>query len=298
MAERFLVAVDLENLQNGLDLKTISFLNLVYIDVLPQNYQKALQFLEDYFHQCTVYCDCTALENWEDIISLLNLGATKVFVTYQQLKALVEKHLVVGQDVSRLILSFPQPECEGDIDNVTERIQSKVKALALDVMIGIRFYNVYDWRLVSAISRMSKDGGFANRYLTLAKNTRDSYTRTVKDGHVAIMPAKELTTDPKQSPNLLPASLLLTATIQSDRTDGLFPTIVADERGVCLGLVYSNEESIETALRLGCGAYHSRRHGLWVKGQKSGNTQELISIALDCDADALQFNVRQKGQGN
>ena len=43
------------------------------------------------------------------------------------------------------------------------------------------------------------------------------------------------------------------------------------------------------------GAYHSRTRGLWVKGETSGATQELLKIDLDCDRDALRFTVRQAG---
>ncbi|KAL2054190.1 hypothetical protein ABVK25_005331 [Lepraria finkii] len=144
---------------------------------------------------------------------------------------------------------------------------------------------------------MSKTEDYPSRYVTLAYNTRDHYVKAVKDGHVAIIPASELTTDPKKYPHLLPAHILITTGIQSDRPDGLFPTVVTDEHGICLGLVYSSEKSIEVALQSGCGVYQSRRHGLWIKGQESGNTQDLVSIVLDCDADALQFVVRQRGEG-
>ena len=43
--------------------------------------------------------------------------------------------------------------------------------------------------------------------------------------------------------------------------------------------------------------YWSRSRGLWEKGSTSGATQELLSVALDCDRDALLFRVRQHGPG-
>ncbi|MCI0545623.1 MAG: phosphoribosyl-ATP diphosphatase, partial [Actinobacteria bacterium] len=45
------------------------------------------------------------------------------------------------------------------------------------------------------------------------------------------------------------------------------------------------------------GVYHSRSRGLWVKGVQSGATQELISVAADCDRDTLRFVVRQRDPG-
>ena len=86
------------------------------------------------------------------------------------------------------------------------------------------------------------------------------------------------------------------AGVRSDRPDGLYPTVVCDEHGVCLGLVYSNDVSICAAVFEKKGIYWSRsRGGLWRKGDSSGMHQELLSIDLDCDGDALRFTVIQHG---
>ncbi len=87
------------------------------------------------------------------------------------------------------------------------------------------------------------------------------------------------------------------APLVSDRPDGLFPTVVTDERGVALGLVYSSRESLRRAVAERRGIYHSRVRGAWVKGETSGATQDLLRIDLDCDRDALRFTVRQHGTG-
>ncbi len=90
----------------------------------------------------------------------------------------------------------------------------------------------------------------------------------------------------------------LCAPLRSDRADGLWPTVVADERGVALGLAYSSLESVRAALETGRGVYHSRSRGrLWHKGDSSGDTQDLVRIDVDCDRDALRFTVRQHGGG-
>jgi phosphoribosyl-AMP cyclohydrolase len=90
----------------------------------------------------------------------------------------------------------------------------------------------------------------------------------------------------------------LAATLVSDRPDGLFPTVVVDEQGVALGLVYSNSESIVQAVNLGRGVYYSRsRKSIWYKGDTSGDTQRLVHVEVDCDRDALRFVVVQEGDG-
>jgi phosphoribosyl-ATP pyrophosphohydrolase len=84
----------------------------------------------------------------------------------------------------------------------------------------------------------------------------------------------------------------------SDRPDGLVATVIVDERGVALGLVYSDAESVRRAINERRGIYRSRTRGLWVKGETSGDTQDLLKVDWDCDRDCLRFTVRQGGRGN
>lgn len=88
-----------------------------------------------------------------------------------------------------------------------------------------------------------------------------------------------------------------TSPLNSDRPDGLWSTVVVDERGVALGFCYSNFASVTAALDRGQGIYHSRSRGLWIKGESSGATQDLLKIDADCDRDCLRFTVRQAGTG-
>jgi phosphoribosyl-ATP pyrophosphohydrolase len=87
------------------------------------------------------------------------------------------------------------------------------------------------------------------------------------------------------------------APLKSDRDDGLWPTVVCDEAGRALGLVYSNLASVTAALETGKGVYWSRKRGLWEKGASSGASQELLRLEVDCDRDCLRAIVRQTGPG-
>jgi phosphoribosyl-ATP pyrophosphohydrolase len=89
----------------------------------------------------------------------------------------------------------------------------------------------------------------------------------------------------------------IAAPCTSDRDDGLLPTVVTDERGLALGLAWSSRDSLRAAVSERRGIYHSRRRGRWIKGEASGNHQELLAVALDCDRDAMRFTVRQHGTG-
>lgn len=78
----------------------------------------------------------------------------------------------------------------------------------------------------------------------------------------------------------------------------VWPTVVCDESGRTLGLVWSTRESLARAVAEQRGIYWSRsRQSIWEKGATSGNTQQLLRVDLDCDRDALRFTVRQRGAG-
>lgn len=87
------------------------------------------------------------------------------------------------------------------------------------------------------------------------------------------------------------------AALKTDRPDGLWPTMVADEHGVALGLAYSSAESLKEAIASRRGVYCSRKRGVWKKGETSGAQQELLKVEVDCDRDTLLFTVRQYGAG-
>lgn len=89
----------------------------------------------------------------------------------------------------------------------------------------------------------------------------------------------------------------IAAPLKSDRPDGLFATVVCDERGTALGLAWSDLDSLRQAVETRRGVYRSRSRGLWVKGETSGCQQDLLRVDLDCDRDAMRFLVRQHGSG-
>ena len=79
--------------------------------------------------------------------------------------------------------------------------------------------------------------------------------------------------------------------------DGLVPAVVQDERdGRVLMVAYVDAEALAATLATGEVHFHSRSRGrLWRKGETSGNVLRLRSVALDCDADALLFQVEPVG---
>lgn len=79
--------------------------------------------------------------------------------------------------------------------------------------------------------------------------------------------------------------------------DGLIPAIVQDARTRrVLMLGYLDHEALEATRTTGFVHFHSRsRDELWKKGETSGNTLSVISIAVDCDGDALLISAEPAG---
>lgn len=94
----------------------------------------------------------------------------------------------------------------------------------------------------------------------------------------------------------LPLGDAVAAPLDRPLDGAVWPTVVCDEAGHTLGLVWSTRESLARAVAERRGVYWSRARGaLWVKGETSENTQDLLRVDLDCDRDALRFTVRQRG---
>lgn len=85
--------------------------------------------------------------------------------------------------------------------------------------------------------------------------------------------------------------------IDWDKSQGLVPAIIQDAvSGDVLMLAYMNSESLEQTYETEKVTFFSRsKQRLWVKGETSGNTLELESIAIDCDQDTLLVKVNPKG---
>lgn len=79
--------------------------------------------------------------------------------------------------------------------------------------------------------------------------------------------------------------------------EGLLPAILQDsESNQVLMMGWMNRESLELTLETRQVWFWSRsRQELWHKGATSGHTQQVVSIAYDCDGDTLLLQVKPKG---
>ncbi|NTW28636.1 MAG: bifunctional phosphoribosyl-AMP cyclohydrolase/phosphoribosyl-ATP diphosphatase HisIE [Coriobacteriia bacterium] len=80
---------------------------------------------------------------------------------------------------------------------------------------------------------------------------------------------------------------------------GLITAVVQqhDTREVLM-VAYMNREALVETIETGKTWFFSRsRNRLWMKGESSGNTQDVVEIRYDCDADCLLVLVNQVGEG-
>ena len=76
---------------------------------------------------------------------------------------------------------------------------------------------------------------------------------------------------------------------------GLFPAVAQQhDTGEVLMLAWMDDEALHRTLTTGKCTYWSRsRQEYWVKGESSGHVQRVVSVALDCDGDAVLVRVDQ-----
>src|SRR2546423_7530559 len=79
--------------------------------------------------------------------------------------------------------------------------------------------------------------------------------------------------------------------------NGLIPAIIQDHlSGRVLMMAWMNRASLEKTITTGKTHFWSRsRQKFWMKGERSGHTQTVKEIAIDCDGDTLLVRVEQKG---
>lgn len=269
---------------SGLTLKQIAYFGRVLVKVATL--ADAEQFLRENFRHLDVFVDATAISSAGDLVDILNAGAAKILITLDQLTALSQEQSVPS---SRLIVYATSG---AQLDTFQQWIEANAPERN-DVSVCT------DPAEVSAAATKLKISSDSPRLYTTfgdEETTEEAVNQATQQGAIAILPSQKLSVERDAAGQLSPAKLLASRAV-TDQTNGLYATSVTDERGSCLGVVWSSDESIVEAVRTGTGVYQSRKRGLWYKGQSSGDVQELIRIGFDCDADCLVFVVKQIGRG-
>ncbi len=90
-----------------------------------------------------------------------------------------------------------------------------------------------------------------------------------------------------------------TTDLDFDKLDGLLAVVIQDsvtQRVLMVG--FMNAESYARTLETGFVVFFSRsRNKLWMKGETSGHTLQVVAMSTDCDRDALLIMVKANGPG-
>ncbi|CAG8544276.1 979_t:CDS:2 [Acaulospora morrowiae] len=199
--------------------------------------------------------------NVEELIENLSISSSGYLVTISN-----------DETVSKVVRSIPEKLLK-DFSNFTRIAQNKILSSGGVSKVGLilhpeNFY-ISSLEFVKQLSEFSAELVVSIDQLTLDENVN----------------------------GLLNIADAFNCSLKSDRPDGLIVTVVVDEGGVAMGVVYSSTESVREALKTRKGVYQSRKRGLWYKGATSGSVQELKAIQVDCDGDSLRFVVKQHGTG-
>ena len=213
-----------------------------------------------------------AEESSEDLISYLDKGAEKIIISKSQLDQLA------GVSRDRIIVKIDE-SAASDVQEISKSACGVV--ITTDKVHTPKSLGLNDTHVFLQPTTPSASD--------LPSQIKSAFPSSY------ILPTSILTTTATTSTHLSISDAFLSI-ITSDRPDGLFPTIVSGSSRP-LGMVYSSRESIAEAINTQKGVYQSRKHGLWRKGETSGAVQELLSVRLDCDSDALMFEVVQHGSG-
>ena len=236
-----------------------------------------------------IWIDCSISETFDDLISYLDNGSSKIVVPLQgSLSAF--KDAIASLPSERLIVSLPMADSE-TLWNQCSSLESLVSGVILPCNQSL-VDTVY------ALNDKLHHYGFLLVNLGTAKPDLQLWGALDKKGINVILSNKSIaSTQAQVTENTSSLADVYASFLTTDRPDGLFTTVVVDEQGIALGLCYSSKESISESLRTGEGVYFSRNRGLWYKGKTSGATQQLVSISADCDRDTLRFVVKQKDPG-
>ena len=82
-----------------------------------------------------------------------------------------------------------------------------------------------------------------------------------------------------------------------EKMGGLIPAIVQDNNtNKVLMLGFMNEEAYEETKETGKVTFFSRtKNRLWMKGETSGNTLQVVSMMVDCDNDTILIKANPAG---
>ena len=283
--------VDLKS--ERLSEKTLQIIGHAFVQCNGSTLNSLIKTLSNVSSKLDLIVDSEGLST-DQLIQLLDAGAAKIVVAKSQLPDLSD----VPAERILLRTSEDQVATPAGIEDVVD----STAGIILDSSFTL---SVDPESLRSIVTSTRKSllptGGQRSVFMHFSGITSPPAIAELKSlallSITPVLSAQYLTPSPKENTSLLSIAQIALLSAKTDRADGLYTTVVTDERDHALGLVYSSAESVAETIKTGRGVYQSRERGLWYKGHTSGATQEILGMSWDCDADCLRYTVRQFGKG-
>lgn len=208
----------------------------------------------------------------DELVALLNVGVSKVFVTAGQFANAED----AGLPSSRFAVEF------------TSDASAYLSSKALFVV---------SQELDTELFKQASNDGNKTIYFRSAVSQQQA-NGLAAAGYVLVIPSASLTKEETASADKISISDIFVSTLVTDRPDGLYTTLITTPAPAhtALGVVYLSKASVKAAIASGEGVYQSRKRPeeLWYKGKTSGATQKLVKLERDCDSDLIKFVVEPR----
>jgi phosphoribosyl-ATP pyrophosphohydrolase / phosphoribosyl-AMP cyclohydrolase / histidinol dehydrogenase len=217
--------------QKGITRDQCSLLGCVFFTINDSKVQRLLGFLNQHVEK-RGYANVTAVTSLDSIVSILDAGLRTLFVGSSQLEGLKAYHDRVALVVSDAERDFGQIPAGGILIECGEDLEVSKAALKLckESKASPIFLSTTSTDNLQAVVELARENSL-----------------------VTVIPAAHLTMENTSTKDLLSVPAVIAASWTSDRSDHLIPTVVTDERGIALGLVYSSQESLSESLKTGTG---------------------------------------------
>lgn len=215
----------------GLTREQLGFLGCVYLTVGDDEVEKVLGFLQRHV-SILAYVNAANISTLDSILSILDAGAHTVFVQPSRINELKSYGGRVALATSQYETNFSPNNGHGVL------VDSKEDPIVRE----------------STLKRYAESKASPIFLYLSSEDDIEDCTRQAQDySAILIIRATKLTVNNDSENGRISVPAIISSSWVSDRSDHLIPTLVTNERGIALGLVYSNRESLSESLKSGQG---------------------------------------------
>lgn len=270
------------------------------------------------------------IQSVEDAQSLIAMGATKISINSPALQrpelinelvaALGSDKVVIGIDshYNKSTQQYEVYQFTGDeqrtyktvwrtLDWVAEVVRRGAGEIVLNCMNQDGMRRGYDIAQLQAVRKICPISLVASGGAGTMAHVQDVFVQArvegallasaLHKGSISIPQLRLYLTEQRQVIQANASNITNINSLAWDKMQGLLPCVVQNaDTGQALMLGYMNREAIKQSIATRNITFFSRsKNRLWMKGESSGHTLQLVELVADCDHDALLALVRPQG---